>query len=144
MRYVMVPVPAEHVLDVMRWVLFRTPEDDGASELRDRVRLMSFLGEASGTTRALLTRVARAAVTDEPVRLSDVADDLELEIDVLNAAIKELNNFALGPGRVLVQVRMETAVGISGKAGKVAYLSMRPSLARLVRELTKGRVAPGE
>jgi hypothetical protein len=125
-------------------VLFRTPEDDGASELRDRVRLMSFLGEASGTTRALLTRVARAAVTDEPVRLSDVADDLDLEIDVLNAAIKELNNFALGPGRVLVQVRMETAVGITGNTGKVAYLSMRPSMARLVRELTKGRVAPGE
>ena len=94
MRYVMVPVPAEHVLDVMRWVLFRTPEDDGASELRDRVRLMSFLGEASETTRALLARVARAAVTDEPVRLSDVADDLDLEVDVLNAAIKDLNNFA--------------------------------------------------
>ena len=144
MRYVMVPVPAEHVLDVMRWVLFRTPEEDGVNDMRDRARLSTFMGEASEVTHSILTRVAKAALNDEPLRLSDVADDLDLDSDVINATIKEVNNFALGPGRVLVMLRMETAVGISGNTGKIAYLSMRPNLARVVRELVKAGVARGE
>lgn len=144
MSYVMVPVPAEHVLDVMRWVLFRTPEEDGVNDMRDRARLSAFMADATDVTRSILARVARAAVNDDPLRLSDVADDLDLDTEVINATIKELNNFALGPGRVLVTVRMESAVGIAGNTGKIAYLSMRPNLARAVRELAKAGVAPGE
>ena len=110
MSYVMVPVPAEHVLDVMRWVLFRTPEEDGVNDMRDRARLSTFMADATDVTRSILARVARAAVNDDPLRLSDVADDLGTSPSADQAGERQ---FAEEVGRVFEQF------GIARMAGRL-------------------------
>jgi hypothetical protein len=133
MRYVMVPVPSEHVLDVMRWVLFRAPNEDVHSGMRDAARIQKLADEADDTTRTLLRLVADATVTDTPLRLTDVADELDQEPAALNELVRALNSTALGAGRELVRVSNEPGVGVFGKVGAVSFLVMRAEHARLVR-----------
>lgn len=142
MRYVMVPVPTEHVLDVMRWVLFRAPED-GDVATRDSARVTKLVSEADELTRSILLLVAAAAVRDEPLRLSDIADELDHDPQVVRTAVRDVNQHALGAGRNLLTVRSETAVGVHGNTGKIAYIAMRPDLARMVRAAAKATPAGG-
>jgi hypothetical protein len=134
MRYVMVPVPTEHVLDVMRWVLFRAPEEELHDAVRDAARIATVLAEADDLRRSLLGLVAAASLRNESLKLRDVADELEVEAGALHDVVGELNATALGPGRPLIAIQVETAVGVTGNVGKVSYLGMRPELARLVRK----------
>jgi hypothetical protein len=135
MRYVMVPVPSEHVLDVMRWVLFRAPNDDVHSGMRDLARIQKVAEEADDATRTLLRRVADATVTDTPLRLTDVADELNQEPAALNELIRNLNATVLGAGREVIRVSNEPGVGVFGKMGAVSFLVMRGEHARLIRSL---------
>jgi hypothetical protein len=135
MRYVMVPVPSEHVLDVMRWVLFRAPNDDVHSGMRDLARIQKVADEADEATRALLRRVADATVTDTPLRLTDVADELNQEPAALTELIRNLNSTVLGAGREVIRVSNEPGVGVYGKMGAVSFLVMRGEHARLIRSL---------
>ena len=70
MPYTLVPVPSEYVLDVMRWVLFRAPDEDGQTTGRDEARVVQLLDELDDFSRALV-------VLDREVRgegrLADVA-----------------------------------------------------------------------
>lgn len=134
MRYVMVPVPREHVLDVMRWVLFRTPDDDTGSGMRDGTPLRSALVEADDLARSLLSLIADAAVEGgRPLRLVDAAERLEAEPEALLAALTKVNGQALPDGRKLVRISNELAVGVEGNRGRLSFLEMRPEHARVVR-----------
>jgi hypothetical protein len=143
MRYVMVPVPAEHVLDVMRWVLFRAPDEDYETVARDAARVTNFMSEADELTRTVLLRVAEATMTDEPLRLSDVAGELDKDAQTINAVIRDANNVALGAERPLIEIRFESAIGVHGQTGKVSFLGMRPHLARQVRSARPNPPAGG-
>jgi hypothetical protein len=135
----MVPVPSEHVLDIMRWVMFRAPEQgDGTG--RDAARVLDVMAKADDVERALLLRVAEATVRREEVRLEDAAAELDLSAKDLGSLVSRLNHKALGGRRTLVRVRGETDVGIRGKRGRVSYLEMRPDMARIIRDTAK---APG-
>lgn len=136
MRFVMVPVPREHVLDVMRWVLFRAPEEDGTSDMRDAARLRTICEESDDLTMSLLVRVARATVDGDTPRLTDVADDLGEAPDTIRATLRTLNAWALGGGRDLVKVSNEPAVGVHGNTGKISFLMMRPEHAHFVRRVS--------
>lgn len=145
MRYVMVPVPSEYVLDVMRWVLFRAPDEDSDNGMRDGLRLKNVLEEADELTRSLLVLVAKATIADNiPVRLTDAAEDLGQDAATLRAALRDLNLYALEGGRTLVKVSNEAAVGVHGRTGKISFLAMRPDHARLVRAAVKAIDARGE
>lgn len=133
MRYVMVPVPSEFVLDVMRMVLFRTPEDDDPSGMRDQARMRAFLETAETPTQALLELIADASVAQTPLRLVDAAEELDLDPDVVRAILKDVNKLVLGGERDLVQLSAETAVGVHGNTGKILFLVMRPEHARFLR-----------
>jgi hypothetical protein len=133
MRYVMVPVPAEHVLDVMRWVLFRAPDEDYETVARDAARVANFMSDADDLTRSVVLRVAEATATDEPLRLSDVASELDKDGQTINAVIRDANAVALGAERPLIEIRFESAIGVHGQTGKVSFLGMRPHLARQIR-----------
>ena len=130
MRYVMVPVPSELVLDLMRWLQFRTepeqPEEDEAN-------LRRLLADTDERTRALLVLIAKGTIEGAPVRLSDAADVLEQEPAAVRAALLAADLQALGPGRTLVKVLNESEVNEFGRTGRVSYLAMRPHHARLVR-----------
>jgi hypothetical protein len=144
MRYVMVPVPAEHVLDVMRWVLFRAPDEDYETVARDAARVADFMADADDLTRSVLLRVAEATLTDEPLRLSDVATELDSEAQSINSVIRRANLVALGEERALIEIRFESAIGVHGQTGKVSFLGMRPHLARQVRSVARANPPAGD
>ncbi len=133
MRYVMVPVPAEHVLDVMRWVLFRAPDDESEADVRDGARVYEFVIQSDELTRSVLDRVATAAIADEPLRIGDLAAEFDQEGQIINGLIRGANATALGAARPIVEVRAETAIGVHGQTGKVSFLGMRLDLARQIR-----------
>jgi hypothetical protein len=134
MRFVMVPVPQEHVLEVMRWVLFRSPEEDASLGVRDRARLAKLLDNLDELTRSLLLLLAKATVDGTaPVRLTDAADELERPADDLRAALRQLDTPMRHVNvRTLVMLSDETAVGVHGNKGKITFLSMRPEDARVL------------
>lgn len=140
MRYVMVPVPTEFVLDVMRWVLFRAPEED-PSPMKDEARLRTLMEESDDLTRSVLQLVADATVNDVPLRLTEVADQAGHDAGAIRAALRSLNATALSGGRDLVRVAEEVAVGIHGNRGKIAFLTMRLEHARLVRTILRAAQA---
>jgi hypothetical protein len=139
MRYVLVPVPSEFVLDVMRWVLFRAQEDSEEDGLADETRLRRMLEDADDLTRALLVVVATATLEDRPLRLSDAAEELDQPAETLRTCLRRTNATTFGGGRELVAVATETAVGPLGRRGKVTYLRMRPGHARTIRALGADR-----
>jgi hypothetical protein len=132
--FVLVPVPAEHVLDVMRWVLFRADEEDTDPQLRgDTARLMELIARADPTVCALLGRVADATIRKEPLLLRDLADELGRTTGEVTEAIEALNIEALSDERPFVELRKETAIGITGTPARILYVAMRRDLARIAR-----------
>jgi hypothetical protein len=132
-RYVLVPVPTEHVLDVMRWVVFREPGDGDDARKQDEERLAELLADADDGTRAMLGIVATATVKGEPLRLRDLADELGRPSDDVRANLRKLNEETLEGGRPLFQLRDEASVNIHGRTGTLSYVAMRPDLARIAR-----------
>jgi hypothetical protein len=122
----------------MRWVLFRAPEEeDTDDEMREEASLRSFVKAADDVTRGLLAVVAKATLEDSPLRLTDVADELEQDANAVRASVRIMNAQALGRARPLVKILNETAVGVHGNRGKVSFLTMRPEHARIVRSAVK-------
>jgi len=139
MRYVMVPVPSEYVLAVMRWVLFRAADEDASALKQDEDRVLGLIRDADEFTRSLLAVVAAATVKDRPLRLRDLADELGRDGQAVRLAIRTLNQTVLAGGRNLLELRSEPAVGIHGQTGTIVYVSMRPGVAPIVRAATRAR-----
>ena len=133
MGFVMVPVPADHVFDVMRWVLLRLPDEEGDGSGRDEARLLQLMNDVDDTERTLLLLVAKAGINNDQLRLRDVADEIGESPGDLTERIRGLNRRALGSGRVVIRTVTEREVGVSGNTGKVTYLTMRADLARTIR-----------
>lgn len=142
MRYVMVPVPSEFVMDVLRLVVFQAPDPDDVGGMRDQGRLRRILETADETTRALVLLVARATLDDDRVRYSDAAEELGMDGDALRVILRELNTTALGGDRELIMISDEVAVRVHGNRGRNRYLVMRTEHARTVRTLTQTAEAP--
>jgi len=144
MRYVMVPVPTAFVLDVMRLVIFRAPDDDDLSSARDEARLEKLMEESDELTRSLLLLVAKATVDSVQVRFSDTGLELDLNGEAMRALLKKVNGEALGGGRELVGFSDEIAVRVHGNVGKDWFLVMRLEHARMLRSIAReaGERAP--
>jgi hypothetical protein len=138
MRYVMVPVPSAFVLDVMRLVIFRAPEDDdGANDVRDEARLGKLMEEADDVTRKLILLVAKATTDSVQLRFSDAGAELDQDGEAVRAILKKVNGEALGGGRDLIGFSEEIAVRVHGNVGKDWFLVMRMEHARILRALDK-------
>ena len=134
MDFVLVPVPAEHVLAIMKWVLFRAETDqEGERPAKDLGRATSLVVLAEPELRLVLGAIAEAAIRNEPIRLRDLADDHNLSNEELNDLIINLNQTILDPDRALIEVSIETAVGVSGNTGHLARVSMQRDFALLIR-----------
>jgi hypothetical protein len=133
--YILVPVPTEYVLDVMRWVLFRAPDADELVA-RDIEQVQRFLAETDDATRSLLRRVASATIKGESIRLRDLADELEQESQTVRETIDQLNSEVLDDDRELLELRNDVNVGALGRTGTMTFVSMRPALAPVVRSST--------
>ncbi|MEO7573741.1 MAG: hypothetical protein ABIX10_15030 [Acidimicrobiales bacterium] len=131
------PVPTEHVLDVMRWVLFRGEAVD-AEVFGDPMRVVGLLKEADDDVRTLVGLVANATLRNEPLRLLDLADELGRTHPDVAATIEALNEHALEGERPLLELRNETSVGVHGQTGTIAHVSMRSDLALVARRTLRG------
>jgi hypothetical protein len=135
--YILVPVPTEYVLDIMRWVLFRAADGDHELVGRDVEQLQQFIGGTDDATRALLQAVAEATARGEVLQLQELADGLEREPTAVREAIDKLNAEVLDDGRDLFELRTEAAVGVHGRTGRLVIVSMRPLLVRAVRSVMR-------
>jgi hypothetical protein len=132
MGYVQVPVPAEHVVEVLRWVLFRA--EGGKEQLQeDVVSVTRLLGDVDDLRRTLLINIANATVADESLRLRDLADDLGVDSETVTQILDDLNRHALNGGRQLLELRREKIVGVYGQTASRSFVGMRPDLAPVVR-----------
>ena len=143
MRYTLVPVPKEHVLDVMRWVLFHAPDEEGEGTGRNQARVIQLLDALDDFKRALLVLVAKSVATDDSLTLRRAAEKLGTPSREVSDSLRKINQQAVW-GRDVVTLREETVVGVLGKTGKIKYVTMRPDIARLVRAAARSASASGE
>jgi hypothetical protein len=135
--FVLVPVPEQHVYEVMEWVLFRSHEWTAEAVDHTVNRIVAFVTEEGPPTSALFERVARSTMEHGPLRLRDLADELDIPTETLSAMVDEANERALD-GEPVLERRNHAAVGIHGQPVDLAYLSMRLDLARRVHAALRG------
>jgi hypothetical protein len=129
-RYTLVPVPSEYVLDVMRFVLFRAPDEDGQSKGRNKARVVHLLDTLDDFKRSLLVLVATSVVQEDSLQLRDAAEQLNQPPQVVSEDV--------------LMLRAETVVGIHGQTGKHLSITMRPDIARFVVAASRSANASGE
>lgn len=142
MRYTLVPVPSEYVLEVMRFVLFIAPDEAAQSTGRDEAQVRRLLDELDDFKRSLLVLVARSVAQDDSLQLRDAAEQLGQPPQVVSDALRAINLHVGGSD--ILMLRAETSVGVHGQTGKISYVTMRPDIARLVRAASRSSSVSGE
>jgi len=142
-EYTLVPVPSEYVLDVMRFVLFRAPDEEGHSSGRDAGRVESLLAELDDFERSVLVLIANSVGKDDSLVLRDAAAELGVASQDVSECVRAINQKAYW-GKDVIALRPETGVGARGRHHKFSILTMSPEIARWVRVGTRALSAPDE
>lgn len=132
MDYVMVPVPEEHVIDVMLHVARLVARasvvpwtDDAVAELFDEV------DEAS---RSLLSLVARSTTASKDIGDEDAAKTLELNVREVRAIVSDINVLAQrGKREPLLALRDVSVVLRNGRTVEKRLFTMADTVARAIR-----------
>src|SRR5262245_662386 len=134
MPYVMVPVPEQHLLDVMRYIMrLASQAPPETPRPWDQVALERLLADSNTQTRALLTYLADPVRAGREVRARDVADDLELAAGDVPGIVGPLNrHFRRENREPLIESRAITVSTRSGKQAKRRTLVMSETVAPLV------------
>ena len=132
MPYVMVPVPEEHVVDVMQYVTrlaVRASRQDWDSESVEEMFL-----EADEPVRSLLSVVARAVVAEKEVTSAEAMRALELKRRDLSTILGPLGEIAKGANRhPLVEMQRRERAAPGGRTQTVRVFTMDPEVAGMVR-----------
>jgi hypothetical protein len=136
MPYVMVPVPEEHVEDVMRLVLRLRAKTVVLAW--DDAGVRSFFGGLDEMSRALVSFVARGASAGKDLTDADVAALMQLKGRETNALIREVNALAkesARPGPIITNRVKEPLP--NGRTIERRYVTMAPEVAVLFRTAEK-------
>jgi hypothetical protein len=132
MPYVMVPVPEEHVVDVMQHVVklvnkaSREPWDEGAIE--------EFFNEADEGVRSLLSVVASATLRGEEITQGEAARAMELKLRDLGPIQGPIAQAANDANRQpLIETVQGERTGPAGRVRKVRNMSMDREVAEMIR-----------
>ena len=133
MRYVMVPVPEEHVEEVMRFVL-RAGERASLAPW-DAESVSRLFTDVDELTRSLLSVVARAASAGKELTERDAGDLLELSARDVSGIERDLKEQAREAGRqpVITVANVEETLP-SGRTQRKRALTMDEEVAMLVRD----------
>lgn len=133
MRYVMVPVPEEHVEEVMRFVL--QAGERASLEPWDAESVSQLFTDVDELTRSLLSVVARAASAGKELTERDAGDLLELKPRDVSGIERDLKEQAREAGRqpVITVANVEEALP-SGRTQRKRVLTMDEEVATLVRD----------
>lgn len=135
MPYVMVPVPEEHVEEVMTFVLRAVAR--ASIEDWDADSMTQFFNDVDEPSRALMSVVARATLAGKELSEPETADMIELSRRETLGILRELNDLArdITPPRPMVLIqRTVTDTLPNGHTRERRVLAMAEEVAQLVQE----------
>jgi hypothetical protein len=140
MPYVMVPVPEEHVQDVMQFILREVakaslePWDDGS--------ISALFHEVDEASRSLLAYTARASQAGKDITEGQVADMMQLRQREVAGIVRELNDRAGKASRpALLVTRTITETLPNGRTTEKRVLVMADEVAPRVRKAEQAELA---
>ncbi|MEZ5167457.1 MAG: hypothetical protein R2695_13555 [Acidimicrobiales bacterium] len=140
MPYVMVPVPEEHVEEVMQFMLRSIAK--ASEEPWDTESMSTLFDDSDELTRTLLSFVARATIKGVEVLEADAAAAVQLSHRETAAIVRELNEQAREMNRANVLVRQPTTqVMPNGRTLEKTALAMDETIAALVQEAERADLA---
>jgi hypothetical protein len=140
MPYVMVPVPEEHVQDVMQFILREVAR--ASIEPWDEASISQLFHEVDEASRSLLAYTARASLSGTDITERQAADMMQLRPREVTGILRELNEQAAKANRPsLVTARTVTETLPSGRTKDQRVLSMSDDVAGLVRDAERAELA---
>jgi len=140
MPYVMVPVPEEHVQDVMQFILREVAK--ASIEPWDGEAISQLFHEVDEASRSLLAYTARASMSGTDITQLQAADVMQLRTREVAGIVRELNEQAAKANRPsLVTARTVTETLPNGRTKEKHVLSMSDDVAPLVRDAERAELA---
>jgi hypothetical protein len=140
MPYVMVPVPEEHVQDVMQFVLREVAR--ASLEPWDGDAVSTLFHDVDEEGRSLLAYAARAVVSGKELSEADAAALLQLRPREMAGLVRDINERAAQANRPsIVFTRVATETLPNGRTVDKRVLSMSDELAPLVRDAERAELA---
>lgn len=140
MPYVMVPVPEEHVEDVMQFVLREVAK--AKLEPWDAESVAAVYNDVDEVGRSLLAYAARAVTSGKDITERDAADQVQLRPREVVGVLRELNDRAAKSDRPpLITTRTVTETLPNGRTSEKRVLWMSNELAPLVVEAERAELA---
>lgn len=142
MPYVMVPVPEEHVQDVLDFVLRAIAR--ASVQPWEPESLTRFFLDIDEPGRMLLSVVAHAVRADKPLSEDEAADRIELSRREMVGIMQELNELAQAESRPQLLIRRRVSdVLPNGRIVEKPVLAMEPEIAVLVYEAERAELSGG-
>jgi hypothetical protein len=140
MPYVMVPVPEEHVQDVMQFILREVAK--ASQEPWDDTSVAELFHEVDEASRSLLAYAARASMAGSDLGESEAANMMQLRTREIASIVRELNEQSSQANRPqLVVTRTITETLPSGRTAEKRVLWISDDVAALVRNAEKAELA---
>jgi hypothetical protein len=140
MPYVMMPVPEEHVEEVMQFILRAIAR--AAIQPWDEESATKMFGEVDEATRSLLAFVARACAEGGELDANDAARKLQLTLRETIGIMTELNSLTREADRpVLISSRIVSERLPNGRFADKRMLQMDPDVAQLVKAAEQAELA---
>jgi len=132
MPYVMLPVPEEHVEEVMQFVLRAMAE--ASVEAWDAESINALYSDVDEATRSLLAFVARAVADEGELADADAARRIQMTVRETTGIMNELNTTTRATSRPqLISVSVVSERRPNGRVTERRVLQMDPDVAELVR-----------
>jgi predicted ATP-dependent protease len=140
MPYVMVPVPEEHVQDVMQFILREVAK--AAQAPWDDESISELFHEVDEASRSVLAYTARASIGGTDITEAQAADMMQLRPREVTGIVRELNELAAKANRsALVVTRTVTETLPNGRNTEKRVLWMSEEVAPLVRAAERTELA---
>jgi hypothetical protein len=140
MPYVMVPVPEEHVEDVMQFILRAIAR--ASIQPWDEESLSETYHEVDETTRSLLAFVARAEAEGKELDTLAAARQIQMTPREVNGILNEMQTLIRESNRApIVSVRVASERLPNGRVTEKRVLTMEPEVADLVRIVERAELA---
>jgi hypothetical protein len=140
MPYVMVPVPEEHVQDVMQFVLREMAK--ASLEPWDQESVSDVFRELDESGRSLLAYAARASMGGTDLTEGQAAEMLQLRQREVAGIVREVNEQAAKASRpMLLVTRTATETLPNGRAREARVVSVSEDVAPLVRDAERVELA---
>jgi predicted ATP-dependent protease len=140
MPYVMVPVPEEHVQDVMQFIIREVAK--ASLEPWDEDSVTQLFREVDEESRSLLAYAARVAITGKEISEAEAADLMQLRQREMAGIIRDLNERASKANRpILLTTRTVTETLPNGRTVDKRVLWMSEEVAPLVHNAERAELA---